>query len=70
MLIAMDILFFIFVPGSWMAYQENNTVWNNLRGMHGFAIFLSVIIFIAKVNIYGICFRFLCYICYFYIGNN
>ena len=51
MLIAMDILFFIFVPGSWMAYQENNTVWNNLRGMHGFAIFLSVFIFIDKVYI-------------------
>lgn len=50
MLLVMDILFFIFVPGSWMAYQENNTVWNNLRGMHGFAIFLSVIIFILKVH--------------------
>ena len=47
----MDIIFFIFVPGSWMTYEENNHVWNNLRGMHGFAIFLSVIIFILKVNL-------------------
>lgn len=49
MLIIMDIIFFVFVPGSWMTYQENNTVWNNLRGLHGFAIFLSVIIFLLKV---------------------
>ena len=45
MLIIMDILFFVFVPRAWMSYQENNTVWNGLRGLHGFAIFLSVIIF-------------------------
>lgn len=49
MLVIMDVLFFIFVPGSWMTYQENNSVWNGLRGMHGFAIFLSVITFILKV---------------------
>ena len=48
MLIIMDILFFVFVPGPWMSYQENNTVWNGLRGLHGFAIFLSAIIFILK----------------------
>lgn len=45
----MDIIFFVFVPGSWMTYQENNTVWNNLRGLHGFAIFLSVVTFLLKV---------------------
>ena len=45
----MDVIFFIFVPASWMAYEENNTVWNNLRSLHGFAIFLSVVIFILKV---------------------
>lgn len=50
MLLIMDVLFFVFVPGSWMAYQENNTVWNNLRGLHGFAIFLSVVTFILKVK--------------------
>lgn len=50
LLIIMDILFFVFVPGSWMSYQENNTVWNNLHGLHGFAIFLSVIIFLLKVD--------------------
>lgn len=49
MLLVMDILFFVFVPGSWMAYQENNTLWNNLRGLHGFAIFLSVVTFVLKV---------------------
>ena len=49
MLQIMDIIFFIFVPGSWMTYEENNHVWNNLRSMHGFAIFLSVVIFILKV---------------------
>lgn len=54
MLLVMDVLFFIFVPGSWMTYQENNTVWNNLRGLHGFAIFLSVVIFILKVGIFFI----------------
>jgi hypothetical protein len=50
MLIVMDILFFIFVPSTWMAYQENNTVWDNLRGLHKFAIFLSVVIFLLKVQ--------------------
>lgn len=49
MLVIMDILFFIFVPGSWMTYQDNNSVWNGLRGMHGFSIFLSVITFLLKV---------------------
>jgi hypothetical protein len=52
MLIVMDIFFFIFVPSSWMAYQEDNVVWNNLRGMHSFVIFLSVIIFLLKVRKY------------------
>ncbi len=51
MLVIMDILFFIFVPGSWMTYQDNNSVWNGLRGMHGFAIFLSVITFLLKVTL-------------------
>lgn len=58
MLVIMDVLFFIFVPGSWMTYQENNSVWNGLRGMHGFAIFLSVITFILKVYTLLIIHRF------------
>ena len=49
MLLVMDIIFFIFVPQSWMAATENNSVWNNLRSMHGFAVFIAIIVFVLKV---------------------
>ena len=49
-LMVLDVLFFVFVPRTWMTEDVNNTVWNSLRSMHGFAIFLSVVILILKVN--------------------
>lgn len=49
-LCVLDLFFFLFVPSTWMSYEENNIVWNNLHGMHVFAIFCSAIIFILKVN--------------------
>lgn len=45
----MDLIFYLFVTPSWMATEANNSVWNGLKGMHGFAIFCSVIITILKV---------------------
>ena len=50
LLLLMDLIFYLFVTSSWMTLEENNTVWNGLRGMHGFAIFCSVIITILKVS--------------------
>lgn len=49
-LLVMDLLFFLFVPSAWMAYEDDNTVWNGLHGLHGFAIFCSVLIAIGKVH--------------------
>lgn len=63
MLQIMDIIFFIFVPQSWLAYQENNWVWNNQHGMHGFGIFIAVVVFLMKVHVeYTRSFH--CYTCY------
>jgi hypothetical protein len=47
----MDLIFFVFVPNSWMNDQTDNYLWNNLKGLHGFAIFLAVLVFILKVQI-------------------
>ena len=49
MLIIMDIIFFIFIPSSWMSDSEGNFVWNNLQSMHGFAVFIAIIVFTLKV---------------------
>ena len=49
-LMVLDVLFFIFVPRTWMTEDVNNTVWNSLRSMHGFAIILSVLILLLKVH--------------------
>jgi hypothetical protein len=45
----MDLIFYLFVTSSWMATEEGNSVWNGLHGLHGFAIFCSVVITILKV---------------------
>lgn len=50
LLLLMDLIFYLFVTSSWMTLEENNSVWNGLHGMHGFAIFCSVIITILKVS--------------------
>jgi hypothetical protein len=57
----MDLIFYLFVTSSWMTLEENNTVWNGLRGMHGFAIFCSVVITVLKVGIPS--FRYLLHGC-------
>ena len=49
-LIVLDIIFFIFVPKAWMTHDDTNTLWNGLRGLHGFGIFCSVIILALKVR--------------------
>ena len=36
-------------PQAWLAYQEDNWVWNNQHGMHGFGIFIAVVVFLMKV---------------------
>jgi hypothetical protein len=33
-----------------MSDEENNTIWNNMKGLRAFAIFLSVIGLILKVH--------------------
>lgn len=35
-----------------MAEDTSNAVWNGLRSMHGFAIFLSVVVLLLKVRSY------------------
>lgn len=49
-LLVFDVLFFVFVPRTWMTEDANNSVWNGLRSMHGFAIFLSVLVLVLKVG--------------------
>ena len=49
LLLVMDLIFYLFIAPSWMATQLNNDVWNGLHGIHGFAIFLSVIISLLKI---------------------
>lgn len=48
-LVILDLFFFIFVPRTWMSEEENNTIWNNMKALRGFAIFCSVLILILKV---------------------
>lgn len=48
--VVLDIIFFLFVPKAWMSYDEVNSLWNGLRGIHGFGIFCSVIILALKVK--------------------
>jgi hypothetical protein len=50
-LVLLDLLFFVFVPRTWMTEDANNAVWNSLRSMHGFAIFLSVVVLLLKVQL-------------------
>ncbi len=50
LLLVMDLIFYLFVTSSWMTLEEGNSVWNGLKGMHGFAIFCSVVITILKVR--------------------
>jgi|JI6StandDraft_1071083.scaffolds.fasta_scaffold41783_2 hypothetical protein len=47
----MDLIFYLFVTSSWMSTEDQNTVWNNLKGAHGFSIFCSVVITILKANL-------------------
>ena len=47
----MDIIFLVFVPNSWMNDQTDNYLWNNLKGVHGFAIFIAVLVFLLKVTL-------------------
>ena len=61
MLQIMDVIFFIFVPNSWLTTQENNWVWNNQQGLHVFAIIIAVVLFIMKVK--TVKFSSLFYIC-------
>ena len=44
----MDLIFYLFVTSSWMTTEDNNSVWNGLKGAHGFSIFCSVIITLLK----------------------
>lgn len=48
-LVLLDILFFVFVPRTWLTEDANNSIWNSLKSMHGFAIFCSVIVLLLKV---------------------
>jgi hypothetical protein len=52
LLLLMDLIFYLFVTSSWMTMEEGNSVWNGLKGMHGFAIFCSVVITILKVRMW------------------
>ena len=45
----MDLIFYLLVVPSWMATEENNDVWNGMHGVHGFAVFMSVLITILKI---------------------
>ena len=49
-LVGLDLLFFVFVPKTWMSDEENNTIWNGMKGLRAFAIFLSVLELALKVN--------------------
>jgi hypothetical protein len=46
----MDLIFYLFVAGSWMTTTKSNLVWNSLQGAHGFAIFCSAVITVLKVR--------------------
>ena len=61
MLQIMDVIFFIFIPNSWLTTQENNWVWNNQKGLHTFAIIIAVVLFLMKVG--KVLFRCLFCIC-------
>jgi hypothetical protein len=49
-LVLLDVLFFVFVPRTWLTEDANNSIWNSLKSMHGFAIFCSVIVLLLKVR--------------------
>ena len=45
----MDIIFYIFIPSSWLGKEEGNYVWNNLHSMYVFALIIAIIVTILKV---------------------
>jgi hypothetical protein len=42
-LFVFDFIYFLSTFGSWTTNDPTNTLWNSLRGLHGFVIFTSVV---------------------------
>lgn len=48
-LIFVDLIWLLAVGGIWTTWLKNNKVWDDMHGLHVFALFMSVINLIVKV---------------------